>query len=41
MGEGSDVLMKQMMEETPLGSLVSYGRMTPAQLDALIASLNE
>ncbi len=40
MGEGSEALMKSMMEETPLGSLVSYGRMTSAQLDALIASLN-
>ena len=40
MGEGSDALMKSMMEETPLGSLVSYGRMTSAQLDAFIASLN-
>ena len=40
MGEGSEALMKSMMEETPLRSLVSYGRMTPAQLDALIASLN-
>ena len=40
MGEGSEALMKSMMEETPLGSLVSYGRMTSAQLDALITSLN-
>ena len=40
MGEGSDAIMKQMMQETPLGSLVSYGRMTPAQLDVRIASLN-
>ncbi|MGN1021839.1 MAG: beta-glucosidase [Aristaeellaceae bacterium] len=40
MGEGSDVLLQQMMQETPLGALVGYGRMTPAQLDALIAELN-
>ena len=40
MGEGSDALLRQMMEETPLGALVSYGRMTSAQLDALIAALN-
>lgn len=41
MGEGSEKIMQQMMLEIPLGALVSYGRMTSAQLDALIASLNE
>ncbi len=41
MGEGSEKIMHQMMFEMPLGALVSYGRMTSAQLDALIASLNE
>jgi hypothetical protein len=29
------------MFEMPLGSLVSYGRMSAAQLKSLIASLNE
>ena len=41
MGEGSEKIMQSMMFEMPLGSLVSYGRMTPTQLDALIDSLNE
>lgn len=41
MGEGSEKIMQQMILEIPLGALVSYGRMTSAQLDALIASLNE
>lgn len=41
MGEGSEKIMQQMMLEIPLGALVSYGRMTSAQLDALITSLNE
>lgn len=41
MGEGSEKIMQQMMLEIPLGALVSYGRMTSAQLDALIASLNK
>ena len=40
MGEGSEAIMQQMMFDMPLGSLISYGRMTPAQLDGLIASLN-
>jgi beta-glucosidase len=41
MGEGSEKIMQSMMFEMPLGALVSYGRMTAPQLDALIASLNE
>ena len=40
MGEGSEKIMQQMMFEMPLGSLVSYGRMTSGQLRGLIASLN-
>lgn len=40
MGEGSEKMMQNMMFEMPLGSLVSYGRMTPKQLKGLIASLN-
>jgi beta-glucosidase len=41
MGEGSEKMMQKMMFEMPLGSLVSYGRMSAAQLKSLIASLNE
>ena len=40
MGEGSEKMMQKMMFEMPLGSLVSYGRMTSKQLRSLIASLN-
>ena len=40
MGEGSEKMMQKMMFEMPLGSLVSYGRMTAAQLDALVDSFN-
>ncbi len=40
MGEGSEKIMQQMMLDMPLGSLVSYGRMTSKQLKDLIASLN-
>ena len=40
MGEGSEKMMQNMMFEMPLGSLVSYGRMTSKQLKGLIASLN-
>lgn len=40
MGEGSEKIMQNMMFEMPLGALVSYGRMSAAQLDAMIASLN-
>ena len=40
MGEGSEKMMQQMMFDMPLGSLVSYGRMTSRQLKDLIASLN-
>ncbi len=40
MGEGSEAIMQSMMFEMPLGSLISYGRMTAEQLDGLIASLN-
>lgn len=38
MGEGSEKMMQNMMFEMPLGALVSYGRMSASQLDALIAS---
>lgn len=41
MGEGSEKMMQKMMFEMPLGSLVSYGRMTAKQLKGLIASLNQ
>lgn len=41
MGEGSDKIVKSMMTEMPLGSLVTYGVMTFQQLDGLIASLNQ
>ena len=39
-GEGSEKMMQNMMLDMPLGSLVSYGRMTSKQLKGLIASLN-
>ena len=41
MGEGSEKMMQKMMFEMPLGSLVSYGRMTAKQMKGLIASLNQ
>jgi len=41
MGEGSDKIVKSMMYEMPLGSLVTYGVMSFEQLDGLIRSLNE
>lgn len=41
MGEGSDKIVKSMMTEMPLCSLVTYGAMTFEQLDGLIASLNQ
>ncbi|MBQ8954276.1 MAG: glycoside hydrolase family 3 C-terminal domain-containing protein [Clostridia bacterium] len=40
MGEGSERMMRQMMLDIPLGALVSYGRLTPEKLAALIESLN-
>ena len=40
MGEGSERMMQGMMMGIPLGALVSYGRLTSAQLKDLIASLN-
>ena len=40
MGEGSAAIMVQMMYETPLGSLVSYGVMDDEALDQLIEGLN-
>ncbi|MBQ9252937.1 MAG: glycoside hydrolase family 3 C-terminal domain-containing protein [Clostridia bacterium] len=40
MGEGSERMMQSMMMGIPLGALVSYGRLTPEKLKALIASLN-
>ncbi len=41
MGEGSDKIVKSMMTEMPLCSLVTYGVMTFGQLDSLIDSLNQ
>lgn len=41
MGEGSEAIMHQMMLDMPLGSLVSYGRMTADQLETMIRNLNE
>ena len=41
MGEGSERMMQSMMMGIPLGALVSYGRLTAAQLKDLIASLND
>jgi hypothetical protein len=40
MGEGSEKIMQQIMFVMPLGSLVSYGRMTRQQLKGMIAMLN-
>lgn len=41
MGEGSQRMMQRMMLDMPLGALVNFGRMTPQQLSALIAKLND
>lgn len=41
MGEGSERMMQTMMMEMPLGSIVTFGRMTNDQLDGLLASLNK
>lgn len=41
MGEGSDKIVKSMMTEMPLCSLVTYGVMTFPQLDDLIDMLNQ
>ena len=40
MGEGSERMMQGMTMGIPLGALVSYGRLTRAQLKDLIASMN-
>ena len=40
LGAGSDRMLNAMMLEMPLGAFVSYGRMTDAQLDEMIAGLN-
>ena len=40
MGEGSERLMESMMMGIPLSALVSFGRLTPDQLQGIIASLN-
>lgn len=40
MGEGSDRMVQTMMMEMPLGSIVTFGRMTSEQLDGLLMSLN-
>lgn len=40
MGEGSAKMMRAMMQEMPLRSLVTFGRMTSEQLDKLLQMLN-
>lgn len=40
MGAGSARMRQRMMMDMPLGSLVSYGRMSDDQLDALLCQLN-
>ncbi|MBO4887291.1 MAG: glycoside hydrolase family 3 C-terminal domain-containing protein [Firmicutes bacterium] len=40
MGEGAERMIQKMMFETPIGSLVSYGRMSAEQLKSLIEQLN-
>ncbi|MDO4622017.1 MAG: glycoside hydrolase family 3 C-terminal domain-containing protein [Eubacteriales bacterium] len=40
MGEGSDKIVKSMMYEMPLGSLVTYGAVTEEQLVGLLSMLN-
>ena len=40
MGAGAKRMREKMMMEMPLGSLVSYGRMSDEQLDGLLAMLN-
>lgn len=41
MGEGSDKMVQAMMQEMPLGALVTYGAMTFEQLDELLVMLNQ
>ena len=41
MGEGSEKSALQMMYEMPLQSIVTFGRMTMKELDAMIESLNQ
>jgi beta-glucosidase len=40
MGAGARRMREKMMMEMPVGSLVSYGRMSDEQLDRLLAMLN-
>ncbi len=40
MGEGSDKIVQQMMQEMPLGAMVTYGAITSEQLDGLLMMLN-
>lgn len=40
LGEGSEKMVRKTMLEMPLGAMVSYGRMTPEQLDGLITMQN-
>ena len=40
LGEGSAQRVQNMMLEMPLSKLVTFGRMTEAQLDSLLADLN-
>ncbi len=40
MGEGGDKMLRQMMNDMPLGALVTYGALTDEQLDGLLQALN-
>ena len=40
MGEGSAKMVQSMMQEMPLASIVTFGRMTREQLDGLLQMLN-
>ena len=41
LGEGGEHMREKMMEEMPLGGIVSFGRMTEEQLEALLQMLNQ
>lgn len=40
LGEGSEKMVDKMMVEMPLSALISFGRMSEAQLDSLLVALN-
>ena len=40
MGEGSEKMVQNMMQEMPLRSIVTFGRMTMEELNSLINILN-